>query len=129
MSETMIWPSFRYADAHAAIRFIINAFGFEKVAVYESDGRVDHAELRWPEGGGVMLGSADREDSAIAELPAGTGSVYVVTDDPAGVFKRARAAGATVVSELRDESYGAGFTVRDPEGVFWSFGTYRGAGG
>jgi uncharacterized glyoxalase superfamily protein PhnB len=129
MSDTKIWPSFRYSDAHTAIRFLIDAFGFERVAVYETEGRVDHAELRWPAGGGVMLGSAAREDSSIADLPAGTGSVYVVTDDVAGLFKRARAAGATVVREPRDESYGTGFTVRDPEGVFWSFGTYRGAGG
>ncbi|HEY0537094.1 MAG TPA: VOC family protein [Actinoallomurus sp.] len=129
MSETMVWPSARYSDAHAAIQFLIDAFGFERVAVYETGDRVDHAELRWPGGGGVMLGSASRDDSSIADLPAGTGSVYVVTDDVEGLFKRACAAGATVVREPRDESYGAGFTVRVPEGVFWSFGTYRGAGG
>jgi uncharacterized glyoxalase superfamily protein PhnB len=128
MSDTTIWPSFRYSDAHAAIQFLIDAFGFERAAVYETDDRVDHAELRWPGGGGVMLGSASREDSSIADLPAGTGSIYVATDDVDGLFKRACAAGATVVREPRDESYGTGFTVRDPEGVFWSFGTYRGAG-
>jgi uncharacterized glyoxalase superfamily protein PhnB len=128
MSETMIWPSFRYSDAHAAIRFLTDAFGFERVAVFQSGDRVDHAELRWPLGGGVMLGSAAREDSAIAGLPPGTGSVYVVTDDVDGLFERARAAGATVVQEPRDEPYGRGFTVRDPEGVFWSFGTYAGSG-
>jgi uncharacterized glyoxalase superfamily protein PhnB len=28
---------------------------------------------------------------------------------------------------LRDEDYGSrGFTVRDPEGILWSFGTYPG---
>jgi uncharacterized glyoxalase superfamily protein PhnB len=129
MSETFIWPSFRYSDAHAAIRFLTDAFGFERVAVYESGDRVDHAELRWPLGGGVMLGSASREDSSIAGLPSGTGSAYVVTDDVDGLFKRARAAGAAVVQEPQDEPYGRGFTVRDPEGVFWSFGTYAGAGG
>jgi uncharacterized glyoxalase superfamily protein PhnB len=128
MSDTKIWPSVRYSDAHTAIRFLIDAFGFERVAVYETDGRVDHAELRWPAGGGVMLGSASREDSSIAGLPAGTGSVYVVNDDPATLFKRAVAAGAAVVMAPREESYGLGFTVRDPEGVFWSFGTYGGAG-
>jgi uncharacterized glyoxalase superfamily protein PhnB len=129
MSETVIWPALRYSDAHAAIRFLIDAFGFEQVAVYETDGLVDHAELRWPGGGGVMLGSSGRADSAISDLPAGTGSIYIVTDDPDGLYKRAGAAGATVVAELRDEDYGSrGFTVRDPEGVFWSFGTYAGAG-
>jgi uncharacterized glyoxalase superfamily protein PhnB len=89
---------------------------------------VEHAELRWPGGGGIMLGSAARTDSTIAELPAGTGSVYVVTDEPDALFTRATTAGATVIQGLRDEDYGSrGFTVRDPEGVFWSFGTYGGA--
>jgi uncharacterized glyoxalase superfamily protein PhnB len=130
MSDTIIWPALRYDDAHTAIRFLIDAFGFEQVAVYESGDRVDHAELRWPGGGGVMLGSASRTDSTIAGLPAGTGSVYIVTDHPDALFERAAAAGATVVQGLRDEDYGSrGFTVRDPEGVFWSFGTYGGAGG
>jgi uncharacterized glyoxalase superfamily protein PhnB len=128
MSETVMWPTLRYSDAHAAIQFLIDAFGFERVAVYETDDRVDHAELRWPGGGGVMLGSADRADSSISGLTAGTGSIYIVTDDPDGLHKRACAAGATVTGELRDEDYGSrGFTVRDPEGVFWSFGTYAGA--
>ncbi len=127
MSRTVIWPGLRYSDAHAAIRFLVDAFGFEKVAVYETGDIVDHAELRWPGGGGVMLGSAQRE-STISGLPAGTGSVYVVTDDPDGLHKRAVAAGATIVAGLRDEDYGSrGFTARDPEGVFWSFGTYGGA--
>ncbi len=40
---------------------------------------------------------------------------------------RATAAGAEVVRELKDEDYGSrGFSVRDPEGNLWSFGTYRG---
>jgi uncharacterized glyoxalase superfamily protein PhnB len=127
MSETIIWPSIRYDDALTAIQFLVDAFGFERVAVYENDGRVDHAELRWPGGGGIMCGSASRTDSSIAGLPPGTGSVYIATDDPISVYKRAVEAGATVVQEPRAESYGTGFTVRDPEGVFWSFGTYRGA--
>lgn len=128
MSETGIWPTLRYNNPRAAITFLANAFGFEEVAVYEHDGVIAHAELRGPSGGGVMLGGADRTDSPIAGLPPGTGSVYVVTDAPEALFDRARAAGATVVQGLREEDYGSvGFTVRDPEGVFWSFGTYTGA--
>ncbi len=127
MSRTIIWPTLRYDDAHAAIRFLTDAFGFEQVALYESGELVDHCEMRWPSGGGVMLGSTARVDSSIAGLPPGMGSVYVVTDDPDGLYKRSTSAGATVVAELRDEDYGSrGFTVRDPEGVYWSFGTYGG---
>ncbi|MGH3327349.1 MAG: VOC family protein [Streptomycetales bacterium] len=127
--STSLWPTLCYSDAPAAIRFLVEAFGFEETAVYpgEAEGSIVHAELRWPGGGGVMLGSV-LKDSVIADLPSGTGSIYVVTEEPDALYERARAAGATVVRGLRDEDYGSrGFTVRDPEGVFWSFGTYAGA--
>jgi uncharacterized glyoxalase superfamily protein PhnB len=124
-----IWPALRYRDARAAIRFLVDAFGFEEVVSFpgEDESIVTHAELRWPEGGGIMLGSA-RVESVISELPPGTGSVYVVTAEPDALFERAKAAGARIVQELRDEDYGSrGFTARDPEGVYWSFGTYTGS--
>ena len=123
-----VWPALRYRDALAAIRFLVEAFGFEEIVRYPGadESQVSHAELRWPLGGGVMLGSA-REDSVIAGLPPGTGSIYVVTEEPDALYERARTAGAQVVRELHDEDYGSReFTVRDPEGVYWSFGTYAG---
>ena len=129
MQPAMLWPGLRYRDAPAAIRFLVEAFGFEEVAAYpgEEPGTIAHAELRWPGGGGVMLGS-HRDGSAISELPPGTGSVYIVVSDPDALFARAEAAGATIARSLRDEDYGSrGFTARDPEGVYWSFGTYAGA--
>ena len=73
----------------------------------ETDDVIVHAELRWPEGGGVMLGSADRPDSEFSQLPTGCASLYVVTDDPDAVYERAIAAGAKVVREMRDEDYGS----------------------
>lgn len=128
--RTPIWPALRYADAPAAIRFLVDALGFVEIARYDGDSPdvVAHAELRGPKGGGVMLGSSSRTDSAIAELPPGVGSVYLVVDDPDELFARAKAAGATVVLEVADQDYGSReFTIRDPEGVFWSVGTYGGA--
>ncbi|WP_094027599.1 VOC family protein [Nocardia cerradoensis] len=121
-----LWPTFIYRDAPAAIDFLQRAFGFVEVARYGTGDVVQHAELGWPRGGGIMLGS-QRDDSALCEQPPGTGSVYIVVDDPDALFQRARDAGATIVRGLRDEDYGSrGFTCRDPEGVFWSFGTYAG---
>lgn len=128
MSDTVIWPTLRYADPHAAIAFLVDAFGFEKVAVYEEGGTVAHAELRGPSGGGVMLGGADRADSPICGLPPGTGSIYIVVKEPDALFERATKAGSTVVMAPHDTDYGSrDFTVRDPEGVYWNFGTYGGA--
>lgn len=128
--DTTVWPVLSYRDAPAAIDFLAEAFGFEVKARYVRDGDpsiVEHAELRWPLGGGVMCGTAGKDDSAFGRRAPGTDSVYVVCEDPDGLFARARAAGAEVVAGLADEDYGSrGFTVRDPEGTLWSFGTYRG---
>jgi uncharacterized glyoxalase superfamily protein PhnB len=128
-TTTAVWPALRYRDARTAIRFLVEAFGFEEKVVYpgDSDDVVAHAELRWPTGGGIMLGSA-RDDSDIKSLPPGVGAVYLVTDDPDGLYERARAAGADIIAELHDTDYGSrDFSARDPEGVHWSFGTYAGA--
>lgn len=128
-----VWPCLNYADAHAAIEFLERAFGFEPKLVVPGDDRrpVPHAELRTPWGGGVMLGSAttdDQDGDAFASMPTGVASVYVVVDDPDAVFERATAAGCEVVRPIVDETdYDQrGFTVRDPEGNLWSFGTYQG---
>jgi uncharacterized glyoxalase superfamily protein PhnB len=124
-----IWPALVYADAPAAIRFLVEAFGFVEILVVPGEGgrEIAHAELRWPEGGGVMLGSTS-DDSVLGRLTPGMASIYVVTAAPDATFERATMAGAEVVRGLKDEDYGSrGFTVRDPEGTLWTFGTYRGA--
>ena len=132
MSDTSptVWPILSYRDARAAIGFLVKAFGFEERAVYARDDDpavVEHAELRWPLGGGVMLGSAGKDESPFGQRTPGNDAVYVVCDDPGALFEQATALRAEVVRGLKDEDYGSrGFTVRDPEGNLWSFGTYRG---
>ena len=130
-NTTHIWPILSYRDARAALAFLTEAFGFEERAVYgrEDDPDViEHAELRWPLGGGIMFGTAGKDDSPFGQRQPGNDSVYVVCDDPDGLFERATKGGAEVVRGLKDEDYGSrGFTVRDPEGNLWSFGTYAGA--
>jgi uncharacterized glyoxalase superfamily protein PhnB len=120
-----VWPTLRATDARALIRFLVDAFGFEETAVYGEGDLVEHAQLSWPEGGGIMLGSV--RDDGPWQLRAGTFGGYVVCADPDALYKRAVAAGAEVIQELNDADYGSrGFGVRDPEGNRWSFGTYRG---
>ena len=125
--QPTVWPAFRARDARALIRFLVDVFGFEETAVYDEGGLVAHAQLSWPEGGGVMLGSVREDaDDAWPAVP-GTAACYVVTADPAAVHARAVAAGATVVRELNTTDYGSKeFSARDPQGNLWSFGTYPG---
>ncbi|MFC4125589.1 VOC family protein [Nocardia rhizosphaerae] len=129
-TTAIVWPVLAFDDARAMVDFLTAAFGFERVAVYarENDPSVvEHGELRWPGGGGIMFGSTGRDDSPFGTRPAGVASLYLVTDEPDALYARATAAGATVIRELRDEDYGSrGFTAADPEGNLWSFGTYRG---
>jgi uncharacterized glyoxalase superfamily protein PhnB len=124
---TAVWPIVRYKDTRAALRFLADAFGFEVTAVHPPDeGPVEHAEARWPLGGGVMLGDLGRGDPMFSQSP-GQQVVYVVTDAPDELLARATAAGAEIARDMRDEDYGSrGFTARDPEGNLWSFGTYPG---
>jgi len=121
-----IFPCVRYRDAHAAMDWLETVLGFERRAVHPGeDGRVMHAELAL-EGAVVMLGSdAPAGDDVLAQPPGGS-SIYVVIGDPDERHARAAAAGAEIARGLRDEEYGSrGFTARDPEGNFWSLGTYQ----
>lgn len=129
----MIWHSLRYADAPAALDYLVNVLGFELVVAYPSaddPAIIEHAQLRWPEGGGIMLGS-QRES---AQWPASTGhaAAYVVTDRAAEIYARVQAAaGFRILQELSKDEYdedtaNESFGVADPEGNLWSFGSYRG---
>ncbi len=122
-----VWPTLRARDARGLIRFLVDAFGFEETAVYGEGDTVHHAQLSWPPGGGIMLGSArDTPDDPWPVQP-GTVGCYVVTDDPDALHARAVAAGAEITDPLHETDYGSrDFAARDPEGNRWSFGTYRG---
>jgi len=121
----------RYADARAAIAWLVNTFGFEENVCYAAgDGSVAHAQLTF-HGGMVMLGSA-RDDGYPIKPPAErgglTGSVYVAV--PAAEidahYARTKAAGARIHMDIHDTDYGSrDYSAFDPEGYLWSFGTYR----
>lgn len=124
-----IVPALRYGDADAAITFLKSAFGATERAVYRNDaGVVHHAELQLG-AGIVMLGQYEPDAGWLGGEPArpysSTVSLYIVVDDPDAHHASAVAAGATVVRELEDMDYGSReYSVRDPEGNLWSFGTY-----
>lgn len=126
-----VWPTLKARDARALIDFCVAAFGFVEVVAYTDDtGRVVHAELAWPAGGGVMLGegrASDPGDEGHWPVQPGTFGGYVVCDDPDVLFARAVAAGATAVREPFEQDHGSrDCTLIDPEGNHWQFGTYRG---
>lgn len=122
-----VWPTLRARDARGLIRFLVDAFGFHETAVFADGDVVHHAQLTWPHGGGVMLGSARGGEDDPWALEPGTCGVYAVTDDVDALAARAQAAGATPMLAPRDTDYGSReVAFADPEGNRWSFGTYRG---
>ena len=120
-----VWPTLQARDASALIAFLTGVVGFEPTAVYTDGDRVVDAQLDWPEGGGVMLGSYNPEGPWRRE--PGTFGAYVVTDRVDEVYRRVAESGVPIVQELQDTDYGSReFVLADPEGNLWSFGTYRG---
>lgn len=125
-------PALRYRDAPAMIDWLCKAFGFEKHAVYANDdGTIAHAQLTLGQGM-IMLGSVTNgtPHSALIRQPevpdwTETQAPYVAVPDCDAVYATAKAAGAAMVLDIRDQDYGGrGFTCRDPEGHLWSVGSY-----
>ena len=93
MSTTII-PTLGYRDAAAAIEFLCNAFGFEKLLVVPGEnGTIAHAQLTY---GNVMimLGSSRDDDFDKLQKPPGdvggigTQSPYVIVADADVHYRR-----------------------------------------
>ncbi|MFD1719428.1 VOC family protein [Georgenia deserti] len=132
MTETSSTPptvfhALQARDAAALIDYYVETFGFVVTAEYAEEGRgvVHHAELRTPDGaGGLMLGT--HQVGPWSREPGAAGA-YVVVPEIDGLYDRVVNRGADVVRPLAETDYGScEFTVRDPEGNLWSFGTYPG---
>lgn len=125
-----IIPTMRYGDAPAAIEWLCKAFGFEKhLVVPGPNGTIAHAQLTFGNGM-IMLGSTrDDQFGRLVTVPADAGAVtqspYIIVQDTDAHYARARAAGAEIVMDIKDEDYGGrGYSCRDPEGHLWNFGSY-----
>jgi uncharacterized glyoxalase superfamily protein PhnB len=122
-----LYPSLTYDDAPAAIEWLCRGFGFTKrFVVPRPDGGVMHSELSLGPGV-VMVSSARPEEGRVGPRAlAGTSAeMCVLVDDPDAHCARARAAGARILQEPRDEYCARGYLAADPEGHKWYFGTYR----
>lgn len=130
--QAQVWPTLQAHDAPALIDFLVDVVGFRRNTVMtDDDGRVAHAQLDWPPGGGIMLGSY-KPDGEWSRLPGTFGGYVVTGPDGSGtgievIAERAAQAGARIVVPLRETDYGSRETVlADPEGNLWSIGTYPG---
>jgi PhnB protein len=118
-----ITPELYYADVAAAVDFLTRAFGFsERDRFTAPDGRIVHTALDIGGGAHVTLGQPGPDYRNPKRLGQATQSLYILVDDVDAVFARAKAAGATVLEEPKDQFYGdRRCGVADPEGFHWYF--------
>ena len=120
--DPQVVPYLLYADADAAMDWLIKAFNFtERVRDTRSDGTVRHGELLLDNGGVIMLGSPGTGFRGPARLGEVTQLQCITITDLPAHRDRAKAAGANV-SEIGIRANRArSYTVDDPEGHRWYF--------
>lgn len=123
-----------YEDGVRALEWLVEAFGFrERTRLTSPDGRLAHGEV---EAGGdlIMLASPTpdyespgrhRESCERARrwssVPWIIDGVLVYVDDLEAHFDRAKAAGATILTEIEDGPPGLRYRAEDVEGHRWFF--------
>src|ERR1044072_3202034 len=138
MPDQRVVPMFSYEDVGGAADWLAPPFGFTETGRWaDPDGRVTHVNMEL-DGGQIMLGfpSPDyqspnhhAEGCAAArkwqEAAYVNDGVHAPGDDVDAHSARARATGATILSELEDNP-GAGqrqYRAADLEGHRWMFAT------
>lgn len=112
-----ITPAFAVPNAGKVISFVEKAFGAKVLERYDApDGKVGHAEVLIGDSV-VMLGDAIHD----APMPASL-SYYVGNGDAVdATYKRALEAGATTITEPKNQFYGyRSACIRDAGGNRWT---------
>ncbi|TLX56669.1 glyoxalase [Stutzerimonas nosocomialis] len=123
-------PCLRYRDVGAALDWLERAFGFDQQHVVEDEQvGIIHAQVSFGNGmlmiGPVADNEYGRQLRQPDEVGAATQGIYVIVNSADALYAQAKAAGAEIVVDLKDQDYGGrGFSCRDLEGHLWSFGTY-----
>lgn len=134
MTETTERPAalhsyLAYRDAHKALRWLEQAFGFETVAEFADDkGLIQHSELRLGTAAIVVFSAEEDYDRPSRKGETVGHGLYVSLPDQTAVdavFASALEAGATAVWEPAQTEWGNyRCRVDDIEGYEWTFGTH-----
>ena len=121
-----LFPTQRYRDAEAALRWLTEVVGFREHAVHRQGGIVAHAELAL--GSSILMIGQHRDDAHDARIgdreARRTDALYAAVDDVEALRARVVASGVEA-DPVQGTDYGSReFICRDPEGHLWSFGTY-----
>ena len=133
-SSSSVIPMISYENGIAALEWLSSAFGFRETArMTTPDGRLSHGEMK-AGNGLIMLASPTpdyqgpkkhretceqaRKWSAVPWIIDG---VLVYVDDLDAHFNRAKAAGATILSDIEEGPPGRRYRAEDLEGHRWFF--------
>lgn len=127
MPEPFIYPFMRYENCPAAIDWLCEALGFERMMVVPGEGdAIAHAVLRL--GSGIIMlgtGTSPKTRGLLESAEPVTHGLYVYVPDVDAHFARAKAGGAKITRDIEATDYGSReYSAIDPEGYHWSFGTY-----
>ena len=117
-----VTPYLYYEDVDAAIEWLTRAFGFvEGMRMTGADGKATHADMAVSDSI-IMMGHPGPGYKNPKRLGHVTQAIYVYVDGVDQHFERAKAAGAKVLQEPKDQFYGdRTYGVEDPEGHHWYF--------
>jgi PhnB protein len=118
-----ITPYLLYEDVAAALEWLARAFGFEEHGerFTTPEGTVSHAAMKLGDGV-VMMGCPGPSYRNPKRLGQATQHLYIYVEDVDAHFERARAAGADILQEPKDQFYGdRTYAASDPEGHSWYF--------
>ncbi len=133
MSDDVV-PMMSYRDGVDALEWLVSAFGFsEHVRMVSDDGRLEHAELGAGTGT-IMLATPSLEYEGPAlhrthcessarwqSVPYLVDGLLVHVDDVDAHCERARAHGATILTEVETTEHGKRYRAEDLEGHRWMF--------
>jgi uncharacterized glyoxalase superfamily protein PhnB len=111
-------------DGPALIEFAKQAFGSEETfrAIGSAGGL--HCEVRIGDSMLMMGGGIPGKEF---KATPNTHALHIYVEDADAIYKKALAAGATAIDELRDQEYGErSGSVKDPAGNFWYIATHKG---
>lgn len=133
-STPSVVPMISYEDGIAALEWLRSAFGFRETArLTTPDGKLSHGEME-AGNGVIMLASptleyrSPKHHREVCEqarkwstVPWIIDGVLVYVDDLDRHFKRAKAAGALILSEIEEGPPGRRYRAEDLEGHRWFF--------
>lgn len=125
-----ITPGLLYNNATEMIDWLCQTFGFrKKLVIPGEDGKILHAHLVF-NNGSIMLSSAENyQYPGLCKSPSQTGAstveIIVFVQDIERHYDNTKQHGGDIVLPLADKPYGGkGYSVKDPEGYTWAFGSY-----